>query len=322
MNRFSCFMGIDISKKWIDLALLDPQTGQVESYQIDNRPLSIKTFVKSLKIDLNGLLFCLENTGAYCNAFKEVAALLNLNTWIEHPLQIKRSIGMRRGKTDQLDAIRIAEYAYRFQDKAVLWSCEPEAIAELKALQAKRSLLVKTQKQLKGALAGKKDKDLLSPLKAIGEAIGVIEEKIRKVITSDEQLDHYGQLLLSVPGVGKVLSTALITATDGFTILTDPRKLSCYMGIAPFPYRSGSSIQYRNRVSNLGNKRLKSLINLSAWNAIRSIPSLKNYYERKVKQGKHKLSVINAVANKLIAIILSVIRRRQPFTKEYSGPMA
>jgi transposase len=63
---------------------------------------------------------------------------------------------------------------------------------------------------------------------------------------------------------------------------------------------------------------LKALINLSAWNAIRSVPSLKAYFERKVMQGKHKLSVINAIRNKLIAIVLSVIRRNEPFAKDYS----
>jgi transposase len=91
------------------------------------------------------------------------------------------------------------------------------------------------------------------------------------------------------------------------------------MGIAPFPYQSGSSIKYKNRVSKLGDQKLKSLLNMSAWNAIRSVPSLKTYYERKVAQGKNKMSVINAVRNKLLAMALSVIRRSQPFTKEYSS---
>jgi len=127
------------------------------------------------------------------------------------------------------------------------------------------------------------------------------------------------KLLQTIPGIGKVVATNLLITTKGFTILTDLRKLACYMGIAPFPYQSGSSINYRSRVSKLGDHKLKALLNLSAWNAIRSVKSLKEFFERKVAQGKHKLSAINAIRNKLLAIVLSVIRRNQPFSEDYSA---
>jgi hypothetical protein len=68
----------------------------------------------------------------------------------------------------------------------------------------------------------------------------------------------------------------------------------------------------------MGDMKLKVLLNLSAWNAIRSISTFKEYFKRKVSEGKHKLSVINAVRNKLLALALAVVKRNSPFIKEYS----
>jgi transposase len=174
---------------------------------------------------------------------------------------------------------------------------------------------------LKQAMTGK-DADLTQPVNALQKAIDKVDAKIEALITKDEKLLSQYKLIQSVPGIGKIVATRLLITTKAFTHLTDPRKLACYMGTAPFPYQSGSSIRFKNRVSKLGDQKLKSLINLSAWNAIRSVPALKTYFERKVAQGKHKMSVINAVRNKLIAMVLSVVRRNQPYTKEYSLPIS
>ncbi|MBL7864322.1 MAG: transposase [Cyclobacteriaceae bacterium] len=298
------------------MAIVSQQNELLSAERIDNSLDSIQTFVRSLKVHSDEILFCMENTGKYGKLFLEATAIMQLNTWVEHPLQIKRSQGMTRGKTDQLDAVRIAQYAFRFQDKVNLWKPEEKVIGQLKELLSKRDLLVKSYKMLKQS-SDKNDKDLIQPLKSLQNATAKLNDKIEALISTDNKLSRHHKLLQSVPGIGRIVSTSLLVTTKGFTQLTNPRQLACYMGIAPFPYQSGSSINYKNRVSRLGNQKLKALLNLSAWNAIRSVPGLKSYFERKVAQGKAKLSAINAVRNKLIAIALSVIRRNQPFSKEY-----
>lgn len=318
MKNFSWYVGIDVSKEWLDIAIISLENELLKSVRIDNTPVDITNFVKSLQVNTNLVLFCLENTGRYGNAFLQVTANMQLNTWVEHPLQIKRSQGMTRGKTDQQDAFRIAQYAYRFYDKANLWKPEEKTILQLKEMQSKRDILVKSYRMLKQATE-KNDSDIQSPLKALQKAIDKIDAKMETLINTDEKLVEQYKLIQTVPGIGKVVATSLLITTKGFTNLTDPRKLACYVGIAPFSYQSGSSIKYKDQVSKLGDQRLKALINLSAWNAIRSVPSLKTYFERRIAQGKHKLSAINAVRNKLIAMVLSVIRRNKPFEKDYSA---
>jgi transposase len=141
---------------------------------------------------------------------------------------------------------------------------------------------------------------------------------MEQLVQQSEKSKHQYELLQTVPGIGKQTAIALLVVTNGFTRLTESRKLSCYAGLAPFPYQSGSSVKGRTKISKMGDMKLKVLLNLSAWNAIRSITAFKDYFNRKVAEGKHKMSVINAVRNKLLALTLAVIKRNSPFEKNYS----
>jgi len=320
MEQFSFFTGIDVSKLWLDIAVYKPIDGIVHQIRINNNVKDIRAFLKGLKKQLKAEitehLFCMEHTGKYGHAFLNASALEKARVWVELPIQIKRSQGLVRGKTDQWDAARIAQYAYRFADKAVFWKPADKTIQDIKELQVKRSQLVKVHSQL--IQENKNDPLFKKPLLALKQAIRDIELKMEQLLEKNEVARHQYDLLKTVPGIGKQTAMALIVVTNGFTRLTESRKLSCYSGLAPFPYSSGSSIKGRTKVSKMGDMKLKVLLNLSAWNAIRSIDAFKDYFKRKVAEGKHKLSVINAVRNKLLALALSVVKRNSPFIKEYS----
>jgi transposase len=320
MEQFSFFTGIDVSKLWLDIAVFKPTDGFVYQTRIDNNVKSIRGFLrdlkKHLKAEITEHLFCMEHTGKYGHAFLTASVLEKAKVWVELPIQIKRSQGLVRGKTDRWDAARIAQYAYRFADKAAFWKPADKTIQDIKELQVKRSQLVKAHSQL--SQENKNDPLFKKPLLALKQGIQAIELKMEQLIEQNELANHQYELLKTVPGIGKQTAMALIIVTNGFTRLTESRKLSCYSGLAPFPYQSGSSVKGRTRVSKMGDKKLKVLLNLSAWNAIRSITAFKEYFKRKVSEGKHKMSVINAVRNKLIALALAVIKRNSPFEKNYS----
>jgi len=320
MEQFSFFTGIDVSKLWLDIAVFKPTDGLVYQTRIDNSVKSIRGFLRDLKkhfkAEITEHLFCMEHTGKYGHAFLTASALEKAKVWVELPIQIKRSQGLVRGKTDRWDAARIAQYAYRFVDKAVFWKPADKIILDIKELQVKRNRLVKAHSQL--SQENKNDPLFKKPLLALKQGIEAIELKMEQMLEHNQVARNQYDLLTSVPGIGKQTAMALIVVTNGFTRLTESRKLSCYSGLAPFPYQSGSSVKGRTKVSKMGDKKLKVLLNLSAWNAIRSITAFKDYFNRKVSEGKHKMSVINAVRNKLIALALAVIKRNTPFEKNYS----
>ena len=139
----------------------------------------------------------------------------------------------------------------------------------------------------------------------------VIEQKIKTIINEDSTLKQQAQLIQSVPGVGKVLSWIMIAKTEGFTKITDPRKMACYAGVVPFEYQSGTSVYRKPRVSMFADKATKAVLHLGAMSAIRLNNDLRVYYQRKVNEGKNKMLVLNAVRNKIIHRIFAVIKNQE-----------
>ena len=105
----------------------------------------------------------------------------------------------------------------------------------------------------------------------------------------------------------------MLVHTHTFTAFKDARQFACYCGIAPFEYASGTSIKGKTKVSHLANKKLKSLLNMAALNAVRFDSELKAYYERRVKEGKNKMCVLNIIRNKLVSRVFAVVKRGTPY---------
>lgn len=117
MKTFSFFIGIDISKATLDFAVIVAKK-LLFHYQSTNDNAGIKSFVKHLKsqcpdADFTNSLYCMEHTGIYNNHLLNYLHSKKANIWLEHPIHIKDSLGMIRGKNDKVDAQRIANYAYK-----------------------------------------------------------------------------------------------------------------------------------------------------------------------------------------------------------------
>jgi transposase len=197
MEQFSFFTGIDVSKLWLDIAVFSPTNGLVYQTRINNNVKDIRSFLKDLRkhlmVDVSEHLFCMEHTGKYGHAFLNASVLEKVKVWVELPIQIKRSQGLVRGKTDKWDAIRIAQYAHRFADKAVFWKPADKSIQDIKELQVKRSLLVKAHSQL--IQEDKNDPLFKKPLLALKQAIQAIELKMEKLLEQNEVTSHQYNLL-------------------------------------------------------------------------------------------------------------------------------
>jgi transposase len=96
---------------------------------------------------------------------------------------------------------------------------------------------------------------------------------------------------------------------------------------APERYRSGSSVRGKTRVSQHARLRLKSVFHLGAMSVIQMNGELRDYYRRKIgeavpRRDKNKMLVLNAVRNKLIHRVCSVVHRRQKYDKNYTPALA
>ena len=285
-------------------------------------------------MDFEGALFCLEYTGIYNDHLVNILSEKKMNIWVEQGLQIKKSLGMLRGKSDKMDALRISEYAYRFQDKCRLWQAPSHALKILKNLVSLRNRIIKVKKLLKvpvGELAecssDRKSISLISSLNnpmihALNKQLNTVEEKIKELIRDDERLLTLEELITSVDGVGPVTAWAMIIATNQFQSMQDGRKFACYAGVVPFDYQSGTSIKGKPRLSHFANKNMKQLLHLSALSATVMKGELNDYYNRKVAEGKNKMLVLNNIRNKLVLRIFACVNQNRKYEKSYTHQLA
>ena len=202
----------------------------------------------------------------------------------------------------------MAEYAFRFRDKISLWQPPRPILQKLAALSTLRQRLLRVRQQRQqpiqeqqGFVAKSLQKQLAkncqASLKAINADLANAEKQIDELIQSDARLKELFGWIISVAGVGDAIATEVLVATNEFKSIHDPKKLACHAGVAPFEYRSGSSVRGKTRVSQHARLRLKSLFHLGAMSSIRMKGELQVYYQRKVTEGKNKMLVLNAVRN-------------------------
>ena len=326
-------MGIDISKEKLNICL-KKGTQTVREEEIPNTVAAFRKCVKRIgkenSVAVGDMLVCAEFTGRYIYPLVCACDETGLFLWMEDLTRIKNSFGITRGKDDRVDARRIAEYAYRFSDKAVPYKMPDKALASLRSLIDDRDTLAtdkqKYQTQLRdqkgymdAADYARKKRAWTAVVKALDKQIALIDEEIQRLVESNEKICHQVELLKTVDGVGDRIAVRMVVVSMAFTRFKTPRQFNCYAGLAPFRYTSGKSIHSKSKVSQRANKQIKTLLHLgSVCVATRTNSGeYKEYYERKVKEGKHPMCVLNVIRAKLVSRMFAVIRRNEPYKKVY-----
>lgn len=334
MKKHEFFIGIDISKKWIDVALsTDGQVKNMIHRRFGNTQKGFKSMLKWLltiarKWGLSGpYLFCMEHTGVYTIPLCSFLQQNDFDYVLDSALRIQRSLGIKRGKDDKADSKDIARYAYLHRKELKMSKLPSSVLMDLKALLGFRDRLVKQLHMTKvGAYEGKGYHMEGSMMEWVmdesDEVISLLRKKIKQVESKmDELVKEHAQikktydLVTSVKGIGRINALQIIVHTNCFKSFDSAKQYACYIGIAPFHKKSGSTLDRGAKVSKLGHKRLKALIGNGVASAIRYDKELKAYYERKIAQGKIKYSVLNAVKNKLIARIFATVKRGTPYVE-------
>ena len=333
--EFKYFIGVDVSKKTLDLVVREGNQ-YLSHIQVENSKAGIiefKKICKQYQIDLKSTLLCMEHTGIYGAVALNEFFKTGCSIWLENAIQIKRSLGLTRGKSDKVDADRISEYAFRFSDKSSLWEPTREELIRIKHLttlrkrliDAKNSLKVpikEAKKYLSKSMHNQLNKHTRKPTEALNKQIGEVEKELRSIIKADQYLSELFELVTSVDGVGEVLFWELVTTTGEFKKIIEPKKYACYAGVAPFEHSSGSSIRGKNRVSKMGNKSSKKILHMAAMSSVAMKGELSDFYHRKVGEGKNKMATLNAVRNKLIHRVFACVRDGRKYEKTYTNPLA
>lgn len=149
-----------------------------------------------------------------------------------------------------------------------------------------------------------------------------VEASIQALIDANEHLSQLFREITSVPDIGKVKGTEMLITTNEFKDFSSAKQYACDGGIVPFEHTSGSNIRGKSRLSHKANKVVKKLLHLAAMSAIRVKGKFRDYYLRKVADGKNKMSVLNAVRNKRVYVGFALVQKHQKYDEKYNTSLA
>ncbi len=324
MSAYEFFLGCDSSKDKLNFALADAQGQILYECEVPNQLARIRAKLKELlriqQVPVEKVLLCVESTGVYNNWLLRAVSELEVATWVVHPHKITKTLEPLRGKSDDLDARRIAQFARRYADQARLYQQPKPEIRSLKRLLRLRQKLVKDRTRYKNRLKAAKNFDGLalevqvyqSIIETLDEKIKEVEKQMRLIIRSNQRLKKRIKLLRTIPGVGFVSACTLLLFTNDFEDFDDPRKFACHAGAAPFPYASGKYAR-AHTTSNRAQKFIKGILSAAAKAASKSNSRLGAYFRRKMEEGKPESLVLNNLRNKIIHIAFAIIRTEKPY---------
>jgi transposase len=315
-------IGTDVSKLTLDHGI---HTAMAHS-KTSNDLKGFKTWLR-WALSFGGkedLWVVMEHTGYYSYQFELFLHQQKIRYTKVAALEIKRSVGLVRGKSDKVDALLISRYGWMRRDQLQPQQISAGVMIELKDLISLRDKLVKDRSGYKARIKEQnvtrkyakshiQNKIQARKIKELSTDIKEIEAAIKELIKGDDALQNNYKLLVSIKGVGFVTAVYMLAYTDNFQKFINSRKFSCYAGLAPFEHSSGSSIRGRSRVSHFANKKAKSILNMAASSAIQHNKELKQYYQRRVAEGKSKMGSLNIIRNKLVDRMFAVVKRQSAY---------
>lgn len=325
-------VGIDISKKTLDIYLLDRKTGGGSHYQVPNNPEGFVRLARWLQhqgAEQSQTKLISEHTGRYGERLLRWTTDNNWNHAVVKTTALEKVSPEHHRKTDAFDADQLAEYGLRFSDRLRLSEAPKPAVGQIKRLQAERRKMVDQRAGLKSkhGEAAFHDADMKrltqmweQQVVLLSKHIEQIEQRINQLIATDPALRRREQTMRTAPGMGPVLGTLWLSLFAGQPVLNS-RKVSSRFGFAPHPHQSGSSVQGSDKSAGFGNSEVRKVMHQAALSVKTHCRHYQDYYNRKRAEGKPHLLVINNIINKLIRLYCAMWNNRTEYDPEHIKQM-
>jgi transposase len=303
-----CFVGIDVAKEKLDLAVL----GEARVNQSSNDSAGIESLVSQMQ-ERKPELIVVEATGGYQRAVVLGLFHAGLPVAVVNPLRVRqyaRACG-KLAKTDRIDALLLAEFGKQVQPRR--FEAQSEAGRYLEALLVRRKQLEEMLKAEKNRLRTV-HQALRTSIEAMIEHLKAemrqLEAEVRKFMDEQECWKEKREILVSAPGIG-VVTTATLLAELPELGKMDRKKIAALVGVAPMNFDSGKKHGYRKTKG--GRADVRSVLYMATLVATRFNPVIKAQYERLVARGKLKKVAITACMRKFLTILNAMMRDQQPF---------
>ena len=310
MSSESLYLGIDLSKDWLDAHLLPT----AQSWHVATEPAALEAWIDHLPHGLT--LIVMEATGGLETTVAALLAQRGLPVAIVNPRQVRdfaKAMGIL-AKTDPIDARAIALFGERVRPTPRPLKNQEQQ--ELDELLARRRQLVETLAGEKNRLAQARGKAVRASVQAL---IDWLERQIKKV---DARLDtlikasplwrEREDLLKSAPCIGPGTARTLLADLPELGTLKR-RQITALVGVVPYTRQSGT---WKGKsFCSGGRAAVRAALYMAVLTGIRFNPVLKEFYQRLIARGKaHKVAMV-ACMRKLLTILNTMVRENKKWNE-------
>jgi transposase len=305
MRHVPCFVGIDVAKAQLDMALRPSG----ERWAVPNDASGVATLVDQLQ-GLHPTLSVLEATGGLERLVTITLATAGLPVVVVNPRQARacaRATGPL-AKTDALDARALAPCA-----DVIRPTPRPLPDAQTQALRAllgRRQPLIGMRTAAQHRLAGTSGRltqDIEAHIAWLNARIAALDDDLETMLRASPLWRENDDLLQSVPGIGPVCARTLLLDLPEVGTLTR-QHIAALVGVAPLNCDSGT-LRGR-RIIWGGRAHVRTVLDMGTLVATRFNPQIKAFYQRLLAAGKIKKVALTACMHKLLTILNAMLKHR------------
>lgn len=319
-------IGFDVSKDTLDCCLLKSSEKTDDALPHVKRENGIEGFeqirqwIKQHRI--RKVAIVMEVTGIYYEAAADYFAQY-YTVYVVNPLKIKKHAEkvFSRTKTDKADAALIADYGKRFLDILIPYR-QPEKVEY--RLGKLNGLCVQLRAEIsrhKNQIHAANDAFIIQVHQdVITELMKQLEsahQEIQTISQENEKINQHCQRLQTIPCINQQTALLILQNLLGKDFKT-ANKFIAYAGLSPEIKESGSSVKVKEKLTRLGNKRLKSALFMPALSAMCS-----NYFNpfvtRLKANGKPSKVIVVALMRKLLKLAYYIYKTEKPFDVNYKA---
>lgn len=315
-------VGCDFHPSWQQVAIFDPDTGEITEVRLVNATGEAEGFYRQL---LSPSLIGVEACGN-CEWFVRLVEGLGHEVWIGDAAQIRASY-VRKQKTDKRDAAHILKLLLEGRFPR-LWRPSAEQ-RDLRQLLIHRHRLVEIRTRVKNGLqhlmlnsgvqkrsklwteagqrmleqypfqgwAARRRQDLLCLLHTLDGQVAELDRAVQKAAEANAQ----AQLLMTQPGVGPITALAFVLTIGNVNRFRRGKQVASYLGLIPREHSSGGR-QKLGSISKQGNRLLRMLLVEAAHTVVRLDEGFRKQYQHRghrMAKGVAKVAAARRLAVRL-----------------------
>lgn len=151
-----------------------------------------------------------------------------------------------------------------------------------------------------------------------------ITQTIAQIELLDSQLAHieaemteimksYDPVIMTIPGISYINGGMILGEIGDIHRFPSPNKLLAFAGLDPSVYQSGNYNAKRTRMSKRGSRVLRYALVNAAHNVVKNNATFKEYYDKKMAEGRTHYNALGHCAGKLVRIIWKMLTDNAAF---------